>query len=131
MEGGDFYSWYGGGTLPIIVIKLSRNLWEASLGFLEISQVKEQIVKLEEDKDIINSYLGKFYSVSVLPQQDKQYKDKLINYLSCLKQEIKQNTEKLCKLQIRNLIYNEMLIILDKLSYITSTNQKVKEELTG
>lgn len=99
--------------------------------FLEISQVKEQIVKLEEDKDIINSYLGKFYSVSVLPQQDKQYKDKLINYLSCLKQEIKQNTEKLCKLQIRNLIYNEMLIILDKLSYITSTNQKVKEELTG
>ena len=60
--------------------------------FLEISKVKEQIVKLEEDKDIINSYLGKFYSVSVLPQQDKQYKDKLINYLSCLKQEIKQNT---------------------------------------
>lgn len=99
--------------------------------FLEIYATKEQITKLQEDKDIINSYLGKFYGSTVLSQQDKQYKDKLINYLSCLKQEIKQNTEKLCKLQIRNLIYNEMLVILDKLSYITSTNQKVKEELAG
>ena len=99
--------------------------------FLEISQIKEQIIKLEEDKDIVNSYLGKFYSSTILSQQDKEYKDKLTNYLSCLRQEIKQNTEKLCKLQIRNLIYNEMLVVLDKLSYITSTNQKVKEELTG
>lgn len=99
--------------------------------FLEIYATKEQITKLQEDKDIVSSYLGKFYGSTVLSQQDRQYKDKLINYLSCLKQEIKQNTEKLCKLQIRNLIYNEMLVVFDKLSYITSTNQKVKEELTG
>jgi hypothetical protein len=99
--------------------------------FLEIYATKEQITKLQEDKDIVSSYFGKFYGVTVLSQQDREYKDKLINYLSCLKQEIKQNTEKLCKLQIRNLIYNEMLVVLDKLSYITSTNQKVKEELTG
>jgi hypothetical protein len=99
--------------------------------FLEIYATKEQITKLQEDKDIVSSYFGKFYVVTVLSQQDREYKDKLINYLSCLNQEIKQNTEKLCKLQIRNLIYNEMLVVLDKLSYITSTNQKVKEELTG
>jgi hypothetical protein len=99
--------------------------------FLEIYRTKEEIVKLQEDKDIVSSYFGKFYGATVLSQQDRQYKDKLINYLSCLKQEIKQNTEKLCKLQIRNLIYNEMLVVLDKLSYITSTNEKVKEELSG
>jgi hypothetical protein len=99
--------------------------------FLEINNIKAQIIKLEEDRDIISSYFGKFYTTITLSEQDKQYKDKLTNYLSCLKQEININKENLCKLQIRNLVYNEMSVIFDKLSFITSTNDKVKQDLSG
>jgi hypothetical protein len=90
----------------------------------------KQIIKLEEDKNIIGSYVGRFSSAT-LSQQDRQYKDTLTKYITCLNDEIKQNTEKLCKLQIRNLIHNEMVVIFEKLSYITSTNEKVKQELSA
>jgi hypothetical protein len=97
--------------------------------FTEINEIKSKIVKLEEDKDIISSYYGKFYTTINLSQQDREYKQKLTTYLSCLKQEIAHYKEKLCKLQMRNLIYNEMVVVLDKLSYLTSTNEKVKSDL--
>jgi hypothetical protein len=113
------------------IFSATMSLPENSKLFLEVNNTKETIVKLKEDKEIIKSYLGRFYINTVMSEEDKRYKDKLISYLACLVEEIEINLKKLCNLQIRNLIYNELIVVFEKLSFLTSTNLKVRGDLTG
>jgi hypothetical protein len=103
---------------------------ENSKLFKEIKKLKTEISLLEEDMDIMNSYLGKLYTESPLDEQDKQYKKKVENQISCIKSELKEKYNKILILQLRNICYNEMIVIFDKLSYLTSTNEKIKNSLS-
>jgi hypothetical protein len=97
--------------------------------FGELNQLKKDIISLKEDKRILNSYIGKINIKSIKNESDLQYREKIQNYVSCLNKEIKIKEEEILKLQTRNIAYNEFIVMFDKLSYITSTNNKVKEEL--
>jgi hypothetical protein len=102
--------------------------------FRKIKQLKKEILSLEEDQKIINSYLGKLYvQKNTLTnenyQNNQDYKKKIENYISCLEFELKNKYNEVLLLQIRNIAYNELIVMFDKLSYLTSTNEKVKQEL--
>jgi len=96
--------------------------------FYKIKQLKKEIVMLEEDRQIVNSYLGKLYVESV-NNSNIEYKNKLDNFLSCINTEIKNKYNEILLLQTRNIAYNELVVIFDKLSYLTSTNERVKQDL--
>ena len=96
--------------------------------FKKIKQLKKEILSLEEDRSIINSYLGKLYTENLI-NSNQEYKKKIDNYIACLNSEIKNKYNEILLLQTRNIAYNELIVIFDKLSYITSTNEKVKENL--
>ena len=96
--------------------------------FKKIKQLKKDILSLEEDRSIINSYLGKLYTENLI-NSNQEYKKKIDNYIACLNSEIKNKYNEILLLQTRNIAYNELIVIFDKLSYITSTNEKVKENL--
>ena len=97
--------------------------------FKELKKIKSEIASLKEDMDIMNSYLGKLYTKLPLTDQDKEYKKKIENHVSCIKSELKQKYNRVLILQLRNISYNEFIVIFDKLTYLTSTNQKVKNSL--
>lgn len=97
--------------------------------FKELKKLKKEILSLKEDLQIMNSYLGKLRTKITFTEQDKEYKKKINNYISCLNYEIEQKYNKILILELRNIAYNEFIVIFDKLSYITSTNDKVKEGL--
>jgi len=96
--------------------------------FRKIKQLKKEILSLEEDRSIINSYLGKLYTENLI-NSNQEYKKKIDNYIACLNSEIKNKYNEILLLQTRNIAYNELIIIFDKLSYLTSTNEKVKQNL--
>ena len=96
--------------------------------FKKIKQLKKEILSLEEDRSIVNSYLGKLYTENLI-NSNQEYKKKIDNYIACLNSEIKNKYNEILLLQTRNIAYNELIVIFDKLSYITSTNEKVKENL--
>jgi hypothetical protein len=94
--------------------------------FKKIKELKKEILSLEEDRSIINSYLGKLYTENLI-NSNQEYKKKIDNYIACLNSEIKNKYNEILLLQTRNVAYNELIVIFDKLSYITSTNEKVKD----
>lgn len=96
--------------------------------FRKIKQLKREILSLEEDRNIVNSYLGKLYTETPR-SQNQDYKKKIENYVSCLTSEIKNKYNEILLLQTRNIAYNELIVIFDKLSYLTSTNEKIKNDL--
>jgi len=98
--------------------------------FRKIKRLKTEITSLEEDRKIINSYLGKLYT-ETNKTSNQDYKKKIDNYIACLSSEIKNKYKQILLLQIRNIAYNELIVMFDKLSYLTSTNEKVKIELDG
>lgn len=97
--------------------------------FVEIDSLKKDLVAIREDSQILTEYIGKIVTSRNQTTADFELKTKIQEHLACLAKEAKEKTEKIFKLQIRNIAYNELLIMFDKLSYITSTNEKIKESL--
>lgn len=96
--------------------------------FADIKKIKNKLASLAEDRRILLLYKNRITpSQAYVVQSD--FMEKIDNYIKCLKDEIKYNEEKLAKLQIRNIAYNEIVVMLDKLSYITSTNRKITDDL--
>ena len=96
--------------------------------FADIKKIKNKLASLAEDRRILLLYKNR-----ITPNQayvvQSDFMEKIDNYIKCLKDEIKYNEEKLAKLQIRNIAYNEIVVMLDKLSYITCTNRKITDDL--
>lgn len=92
----------------------------------ETEQVKKEITALKQDIEILLSYVNK---IEVDFTLDIEFRNSIENYKKCLKDEVEVRQIKLTKLHLRNLIHNELGIILKKLTYITSTNDKVLSEI--
>ena len=95
--------------------------------FEQIDGLKKNNISMEIDKNILMKYKNKIDNRR--NSINTEYKQKLTSYIDCLEQEINKNKIEIFKLQLRNIAFNEFTIIFDKLSYITSTNQKVVEGL--
>lgn len=99
----------------------------------ETSQLRREIDSLNKDIDILLSYRNRITPTSVRNLNSsnsiEDFNNSVDEYKKCLKDEIKNKQIKLTKLYLRNLIHHEIIIMLDKLTYITSTNNKVLSEL--
>jgi hypothetical protein len=90
----------------------------------EVEDLKDMREALLDDQQIILSYK---YDFKRNIKDDLE--EKIDNLVQCLKDEIEKHEIKILKLQLRNLAYNELMVIFDKLSCITSTNPKTLDSL--
>jgi hypothetical protein len=94
--------------------------------FERLKFLKDTNKLLSSDRFILIKYKNKIENdVPMTPE----YEEKLDFTIQCLENEIEKNEIEIFKLHLRNLAFNELNIIFNKLSYITSTNQRVIEEL--
>lgn len=91
----------------------------------DCEKVKREIGSLKEDEKTLLLYINKIDNNSI----DLNFLNSIKEYINCLKKEIETKQIELTKLYLRNLAHNEFIIILDKLSYLTSTNERVLDEL--
>lgn len=106
--------------------KFKNGLYINGLNLLdECIQLKQEIENLKQDGDILFSYINRINSSQI----EANFVDTIKNYINCLKDEIQQKQIKLTKLYLRNLIHSELHINLEKLSFLTSTNEKITNEL--
>jgi hypothetical protein len=95
--------------------------------FEKINLLKKNNISMEIDKDILMRYKNKIDNRR--NAINEEYQQKLTSFIDCLEQEINKNKIEILKLQLRNIAFNEFSTIFDKLSYITSTNERVVEGL--
>ena len=86
----------------------------------EIRTLTEKIALAESDRRALLQYKNRLDKKNIITPE---YNVKLDDYITCLKKEIKTLKNDKYKLQVRNITLNELTIMLDKLSYITSTNK--------